>query len=187
MLLKPLSFVKETLKNTIQKNDHVIDATVGNGHDTLLLATLVGPYGKVYGFDIQNEAIETTKEKLLLTGQLAQTDLILDSHDNIELHVPEDEKISAVTFNLGYLPSGDKSIITKPDSTIAAIKQSLARLRKGGLITIMVYSGHEGGKIEKERVSEFVTHLNQEEYGVLEYKFVNQKNNPPYLYIIEKK
>lgn len=187
MLKSPLRFSQALMKTAIQPGDHVIDATVGNGNDTVTLAQAVGDTGKVYGFDIQNEALETTKQKLLLTGLLPQTELILDGHQNIKKYVPKERIISAVTFNLGYLPSGDKTIITQPETTIAAIEQSLMRLRKGGLISIMIYSGHDGGQIEKEAVDTFVQNLPQEEVQVLEYKFVNQQNNPPYLYIIEKR
>ena len=187
MLKKPLSFVQELLKDSVMENDIIIDATVGNGNDTLLLATLVGPTGKVYGFDVQEEAIQTTKTKLLLTGLLPQTELILDGHENLDQYVPENPNISAITFNLGYLPKSDKSIITTADTTLKAIEKSLIRLRKGGLITIMVYYGHEGGLEEKTGVANFVANLPQEEYQVLKYEFVNQKNNPPFLFVIEKK
>lgn len=187
MIKSPLRFSQAIMKEAIQPGDHVIDATAGNGNDTVTLAQAVGETGKVYGFDIQEEAITATNEKLLLTGLLPQTELILDGHQNIDQYVPEDPVISAVTFNLGYLPSGDKSIITQPETTVPAINQSLTRLRKGGLISIMIYSGHEGGQVEKEAVDDFVQNLPQDEVHVLEYKFVNQKNNPPYLYIIEKR
>lgn len=187
MLQTPIRFTHDILKKALVAGDYVIDATVGKGNDTVLLAQAVGKLGKVYGFDIQKEAINKTKEKLLLTGLLPQTELILDGHEKIEEYVPAEKLISAATFNLGYLPSGDKTIVTKPQTTISAIKQCISRLRKGGLITIMIYSGHEGGKIEKEAIDDFVINLPQEEVHVLEYKFVNQKNNPPYLYIIEKR
>lgn len=187
MLKQPLRFSHELLKEAIISGDHVIDATVGNGNDTLLLAQLVGPYGKVYGFDIQKEAIQSTKDKLILTGQKAQVELIEDGHENIDQYVPEDINISAATFNLGYLPRGDKSIITKPETTITAIEKTLNVLRKRGIVSIMVYSGHEGGLEEKEAIDAFATSLPQEEYNVLVYQFVNQVNHPPYLYIIEKK
>ena len=90
-------------------------------------------------------------------------------------------------FNLGYLPSGDKSIITQPATTLSAIQQSLARLRKGGILSLMIYYGHEGGIKEKDAVDDLVVNLEQEKFQVLQYQFVNQKNNPPYLYLIEKR
>ncbi len=187
MLNSPLRFSQEILKRSIVPGDTVIDATVGNGNDTVTLAAAVGSTGKVYGFDIQKEALEKTKEKLLLTGLLSQTELILDGHEHIGQYIPEGTKISATVFNLGYLPSGDKSIITKPDTTLDAVKQSLSLLRKGGIVSLMIYSGHEGGQEEKEAVDAFVVSLNQEDFQVLSYKFVNQKNHPPYLYLIEKR
>lgn len=187
MLQSPLRFSHDVLKKSVVSGDHVIDATVGNGNDTVMLATAVEQIGKVYGFDIQREAIDSTKDKLLLTGLLPQTELIHDGHENIKNYVPESQQISAAVFNLGYLPSGDKSIVTKAETTLSAINQCLERLRKGGLISIMIYYGHEGGLEEKEQIDNFVNELSQEDYQVLEYKFVNQKNYPPYLYIIEKR
>ena len=129
MLKKPLSFVQELLKTHVVQGDTVIDATVGNGNDTVLLASLVGSSGKVYGFDVQEAAIQTTKEKLILTGLFPQTELILDGHENLDLYVNKDSKISAITFNLGYLPKSDKSIITTPKTTLSAINIGLTRLR----------------------------------------------------------
>lgn len=187
MLQSPLRFSHEIIKQALVSGDTVIDATVGNGNDTVVLAKAVGSMGKVYGFDIQEEAIDKTKEKLLLTGLLPQTELILEGHENIENHVPEDANLGAVMFNLGYLPSGDKSIITQPATTLSAIQQSLVRLRKGGILSLMIYYGHEGGIKEKDAVDDLVVNLEQEKFQVLQYQFVNQKNNPPYLYLIEKR
>lgn len=187
MLDKPLQFSHKLLKDNIVRGDCVIDATVGKGNDTVLLAQLVGPYGKVYGFDIQEEALSMTKEKLLLTGLLPQTKLILDGHEKMDKYILEHNSIRAVTFNLGYLPGGDKKIITKPTTTISALNQCLPLLRKQGIISIMVYSGHDGGKEEMRNIDEFVRGLPQENYQVLSYRFINQVNNPPYLYIVEKK
>lgn len=144
MLQSPLRFSHEIIKQALVSGDTVIDATVGNGNDTVVLAKAVGSMGKVYGFDIQEEAIDKTKEKLLLTGLLPQTELILEGHENIENHVPEDANLGAVMFNLGYLPSGDKSIITQPATTLSAIQQSLVRLRKGGILSLMIYYGQIG-------------------------------------------
>lgn len=187
MLQSPLRFSHEIIKQALVSGDTVIDATVGNGNDTVVLAKAVGSMGKVYGFDIQEEAIDKTKEKLLLTGLLPQTELILEGHENIENHVPEDANLGAVMLNLGYLPSGDKSIITQPATTLSAIQQSLVRLRKGGILSLMIYYGHEGGIKEKDAVDDLVVNLEQEKFQVLQYQFVNQKNNPPYLYLIEKR
>ena len=187
MLQNALTFSHNLLKQHLVPGDQVIDGTVGNGNDTVLLANLVGKTGKVYGFDIQAITIQKAEEKLFLTGLLEQTVLFKDSHDKIEEYLPENASISAAVFNLGYLPSGDKSITTQAASTISAIKQSLDKLRTGGLLLIMVYWGHDGGKKEKDALDDFLPKLSQKEYHVLKYQFINQKNSPPFLYAVEKR
>ena len=187
MLKKPLRFSHEILKDTVISGDTVIDATAGNGNDTVLLAQLVGQLGKVYAFDIQEEAIKSTKDKLLLTGQSEQVELIQDGHENLDHYLKDEEKVSTVTFNLGYLPRGDKSITTQADTTLKALKNSLKILRKQGIVSVMVYYGHDEELEEKNIVDKFVTQIPQEEFDVLTYRFVNQANQPPYLYLIQKK
>lgn len=187
MLKNALSYSHSLLKQTIIPGDIVVDATVGNGNDTTFLATLVTKRGKVYGFDIQEEAIKKTKEKLLLTGLSEQVKLFHKGHEKAAELLNNDEQIAAAVFNLGYLPNSDKAIITKKETTLKAITGLLPRLRKGGLILIVVYYGHPGGKEEKEAILEFVERLPQEYYTALSYQFMNQKNQPPFLIAIEKK
>ena len=187
MLLSPLKFSHTLLSQLVSPGDHVVDATVGNGHDTIKLAQLVGKTGKVYGFDIQSQAIEETQKKVTLTGLTEQIELYCKGHETLDKTLPESVTLQAVVFNLGYLPKSDKSIITLPETTISAIEQGLNRLAIGGTILIMVYYGHEGGTDEKNAVKNYLQKLPQEQYAVLEYGFINQKNNPPFLLAIEKK
>ena len=142
---------------------------------------------KVYGFDIQSQAIEETQKKVTLTGLTEQIELYCKGHETLDKTLPESVTLQAVVFNLGYLPKSDKSIITLPETTISAIEQGLNRLAIGGIILIMVYYGHEGGTDEKNAVKNYLQKLPQEQYAVLEYGFINQKNNPPFLLAIEKK
>lgn len=186
MIKRPLNFSHEVLQENIEAGDYVIDATVGNGHDTSFLANLVGKSGKVYGFDIQEQAIKNTTEKLTKENHIKQVELINDGHENINKYISTENQIAAVTFNLGYLPSGDKDIITKGDTTISAIEQSIQLIKKRGVISIMIYYGHDGGLDEKKVVDEFVSNLPQDKFQVIMYKIVNQINNPPYLYLIQK-
>src|SRR5699024_12315940 len=95
-------------------------------------------------------------------------------------------KIKTSIFNLGYLPRGDKTIITTPASTIAEIKKLLQFIRLGGRIALVIYHGHTGGQEEKNEVLSFVTSLNQAHYEVVQYAFLNHKNSPPFVIIIEK-
>ena len=187
MLKIPLLFSHEIIKEAIKPGDYAIDATLGNGHDTMFLAKLVGRDGKVFGFDIQKDAIQSTKERLADHGLTEQVKLIHDGHENMLVHLPEEQEVSAVMFNLGYLPKGDKNIVTKAETTVKAINQALSIVKSGGVVSIMVYYGHPGTNGEKEAVDELVRGIPQDDYAVLSYKFVNQINNPPYLYLIKRK
>ena len=147
-LLRVLPFARYLLGETIVPGETVVDATAGNGNDTQFLAEHVGENGHVFAFDIQQEALDSTATRL---GELNErVSLILDSHDNVEKYV--DGQIGGAVFNLGYLPhSEDLSIVTKPDSTIKAIHTMLGMLKKGGIIAVSVYDGHEGGEKNEMR------------------------------------
>ncbi len=187
MIANALQYSHHLLKELVQPGDHVIDATVGNGYDTLFLAQLVGETGIVYGFDIQEKAMQATTEKLTKEHQLAQVRLYQQGHETIATLLPKQEAIKAAIFNLGYLPKSDKSIVTHAETTILAIQGILPHLEKSGQILLMIYYGHEGGLTEKNTVTAFAKDLSQEAYTVLCYQFVNQQNQPPILLVIEKK
>lgn len=181
-LQRVLPYTKFLLEQALKLGDHAVDATAGNGHDTHFLAGLVGDEGKVFAFDIQEEAIRNTRERV---EGFPQVELIHDSHGKISSYVKE--PISAAVFNLGYLPKGDHSIITKSRSTLAAIEQCLSLLKPKGVVLIVIYSGHTGGGEERDAVLDFVTQLPQASYDVLQYGFINQRHSPPFLVAIEKK
>ena len=173
------------LDKIVQKGDVVIDATMGNGYDTIYLGNLVGEHGKVYAFDVQEEAIKSTKKKVERDNMTDRVELILDGHQNLDKYVKEE--VSCVVFNLGYLPRAKHVVITKPDTTLEAIKKSLKLLKPNGIISIAAYIGHEGGLEEKNYICEYLNNLNQNEFNVLHMQFTNQINNPPQLILIEKK
>lgn len=180
---KVLTFSKKLLKEVIDKNSIVVDATCGNGNDTLFLARTAAK--KIYAFDIQKEAIDNT-HRLLEQHELAEKcTLILDSHSNFDNYI--EEKIRAVIFNLGYLPNADHSITTLASSTLLAVEKFLNNLEIGGRIVIVVYWGHANGKVEKDALMDKLTTLNQKEVEVLVYQFINQKNNPPFVIALEKR
>ena len=176
---KPLEMAHDFLAQVITKDDVVVDATMGNGHDTLFLAKLAK---QVYAFDIQEQALEKTSQRLQEAG-LTNVDLILQGHETVNQFVTE---VKAAIFNLGYLPSADKSIITQPQTTLEALEKLCQMLVKGGRIAIMIYYGHEGGDIERDAVLDFVSQLPQQEYTATIYRTLNQINNPPFLVMIEK-
>lgn len=184
MLKKALSFAQELVKERLREGDVAIDATCGTGYDTVFLAELVGKKGKVYAFDIQREAIKQTRSKLEEEGLLSRVELICDTHSKLDSYIME--QAGAVMFNLGYLPGGDHNLVTKPETTIEALKKSLKLLSPGGIITIICYRGHKGGKEEYSALVDFCRELDQKHFTVLEYKFINQVNYPPLLLALER-
>lgn len=176
--------VRDLINRHVKQGNVVLDCTVGNGNDTVILAELVGPEGIVYGFDIQDLAIERTKNNLIEKNLIDRVKLIKDSHKNIDNYI--EEKLDFIIYNLGYLPKGNKTIKTKKESTILSIKKALELLNKSGIILITVYLGHEGGIEEKEGIEQLLSSLNQKEFNVLKFDFINQINNPPVLYGVEK-
>ena len=176
---RPLEMAHDFLAQVITPEDIVVDATMGNGHDSLFLAKLAK---QVYAFDIQEQALEKTSQRIQEAG-LTNVDLILQGHETVDQFVTE---VKAAIFNLGYLPSADKSIITQPQTTLEALEKLCQMLVKGGRIAIMIYYGHEGGDIERDAVLDFVSQLPQQEYTATIYRTLNQINNPPFLVMIEK-
>ncbi|MDA1477700.1 tRNA (mnm(5)s(2)U34)-methyltransferase [Bacillus changyiensis] len=187
-LKKILPYAKDLLKLAAGEGDIVIDATMGNGHDTYFLAELVGESGHVYAFDIQQSALSHTAERLG-NEYLKRVTLFQKSHDQLISTLPThiSGKVAAAVFNLGYLPGGDKSLTTKSASTISSIKQLLNILRPEGLIVLVVYHGHPEGKREKDDLLEFCCSLDQDTARVLLFQYVNQRNDPPFIIAIEKK
>lgn len=183
-----LPYSKALLESVILQGDTVIDATVGNGHDTVFLAEQVGETGKVYGFDIQATAINNTFERLRLARLTDRVTLYTKSHDTIDTTIPNYARgnVKAAIFNLGYLPGGDKTIVTTASTTITAIEQLLELLVKNGLIILIVYHGHPEGKRERDALLQYVQNLDQNKAHVLQYRFLNQINHPPFLLAIEK-
>lgn len=187
MLKRIIPYAHHLLNTSVKAGDVVVDATCGNGNDTLFLCNLVGESGHVYAVDIQKQAIESTKH-LLKENNFSNVTFVHDSHAKLDLYLPEDSKgkLGGAVFNLGYLPRSDKQIITRSDSTIAAIDTLLQFLRKKALVVIVVYHGHEGGSAERDAVLQYVSELDQKKYAVLKYQFLNQQNNPPFVVAIEK-
>lgn len=173
------------LEKIIEKGHVVIDATMGNGYDTVYLGNLVGETGKVYAFDVQEEALTSTRKKVVRDNMEDRIELIHDGHENLDKYVKEE--VSCVVFNLGYLPRAKHMVITKPDTTLEAIKKSLELLKPNGIISIAAYIGHEGGLDEKNYICEYLDNLDQRQYNVLHMEFTNQINNPPQLILVEKK
>lgn len=182
-MIQPNDVSTYFINNYVNTNDAVIDATLGNGYDTLKLCKKVGIGGKVYAFDIQKTAIENAKERLENNGY-ENVVYIQDSHENMKNYVSE--SVKAVIFNLGYLPGGDKSIHTNPQSTIKAINEALSLISDDGFISVMVYHGKDTGTIERDEVLKYLKTLDHKKYTVLITDFFNRPNNPPINVVIMK-
>lgn len=186
-LMRVLPFAKHLLNEHVTDGAVAIDMTAGNGHDTLFLAERVGS-GHVYAFDVQQEAVTATTARIEAAGLLDRVSIIHDSHHTVKAIVAEESRpITAAVFNLGYLPGSDKSITTTGNTTIDALEQLLDVMAVGGVIVVVIYHGHDSGKVERDEVLAYVESLDQKQAGVLRYGFVNQVNHPPFIVAIEKR
>lgn len=184
-LQSALNFSHTLLKEIVKPGDIVVDATAGKGNDTLYLAQLVGKRGHVFSFDIQAQATQLT-QKLVEQHQVEQqTTVINDGHENLANYIKS--PITAAIFNLGYLPAGDHTLVTKPETTLAAIQVMMKLLKPNGVIILVIYYGHPGGKQEKTQILQFAQSLDQQQYNVLQYQFINQIHEPPILLALQKR
>ncbi|MFW5442811.1 MAG: class I SAM-dependent methyltransferase [Methylococcaceae bacterium] len=168
--------------------DTAIDATTGNGYDTLFLAKQVGTQGKVFGFDLQQQAINSTLSRLENENTLHNVKLINACHSQMKKHIALEYhgKIKTIMFNLGYLPGSDKSIISQAHSTLLAIQQSLILLAPAGIISITAYPGHPGGEVETEKITKWYQQLNPKQYSQ-QLIYSSEKATAPRLFIIQKR
>ncbi|HEY6006935.1 MAG TPA: class I SAM-dependent methyltransferase [Geobacteraceae bacterium] len=171
------------LRERVKEGDRVVDATCGNGNDTLLLARLVGPAGRVWAFDLQEKAIEATRELLALHGVLDRVELVRAGHERLAELVGE--PLRAAVFNLGYLPGGDKGLITRPETTLPALGAVLDLLLPGGLLVVAVYTGHPGARVEDEAVCAWAAALDPRLFNVWTSRQPNRPETSPYLVLVE--
>ncbi|ASA19640.1 class I SAM-dependent methyltransferase [Paenibacillus donghaensis] len=193
--LSVLSFAHKLITERLSPGERAIDATLGTGADTLFLARAVGERGHVYGFDIQPAALALAGERLRLAGEespqaLSGVKLLQQSHALMLEAVPPEWRgtVGAVMFNFGYLPSGeaDRSIITQPASSLAALAAALELLRPGGIITAVLYPGHPGGELEAAAVEGWAAALPQQAAQSVIYRQL-QRADAPYCLAVEKK
>lgn len=170
-------FCHHILEEYIEEGDVCVDATAGNGGDTEFLCRKVGKRGRVYAFDIQEEAIRHTKERLQKAELARRAELILDGHEKLQNYVNEEVKV--ITFNFGYLPGGDHKIATKASTSIEAIGAGLKLLKKGGVISLCIYSGGDTGYTEKEAILAYLKELNAKKWLVMTNEYYNRRKDPP--------
>ena len=162
-----------------------VDATMGNGKDTLWLCSQVGPEGRVYAFDIQPEAVERTRALLAAEGVVDRTALFCEGHQHMARLVTE--PVDAVVFNLGWLPGAPHGVTTRVETTLEAAGAALSILKPGGLMTICVYPGHAEGKRELEALMPWAAGLDPRRYDAMARHYLNQPNDPPQLIAVKRK
>lgn len=178
-----LNVSHEVIRTFVRKGDICIDATAGRGFDTIFLAELVGECGKVYAFDIQQEAIDSTN-LLVQSKGIGNVTTILDSHTNMDSYI--DGGVSCITFNFGWLPKGNHKICTRPDTSIIAIDKGLELLKDNGIMSLCIYYGKDTGFAERDAILEHLTTIDGNRYTAIVTNFSNRPNCPPIFALIVK-
>jgi len=179
----PIDLAHDLWGKILEPFDAAIDATCGNGKDSLVLSQILKPLkGMLFCIDIQEKAIENTKV-LLQNETIAQ--FYLQSHETLP-EVPSSHNLKLIVFNLGYLPSGDKTLTTKVDSTLQSVLNALNVLSFGGMVSITCYPGHLEGKKEQEALLEMLSKLDPMIWSFTTFFWPN-RNASPSLFLVQKK
>jgi len=150
------SACQERLRAHLRAGDRALDATAGNGHDTLCLAQAVGSSGEVWAIDRQSVALEATRSRLAAAGNPAPVHLLHGDHADFGHLLPDhlNGTLAVAVFNLGYLPGGDRSLSTTAGTTLPALETAWQWLRPShALLAIVCYPGHDQGAPEAEAVT----------------------------------
>jgi 16S rRNA C1402 N4-methylase RsmH len=180
---RPTELLHLLLRGEISAGDFAIDATAGNGHDTLFLAKAVGETGKVLAIDIQEQAIASTAARLENEGLLGRVKMHHGCHTELAKAAGE-QSPRAVVFNLGYLPGGDHSLITRTEKTLRALAAASEILIPGGVLAVVCYPGHEGGDAESAEVAHFISSLAA--HRTARYGMLSTEKPAPFLLLSRK-
>lgn len=161
-----------------------VDATAGNGHDTLFLAGNISPGGRVYALDVQPGALEKTASRIRAAGLSERVTLIPGGHQELDRLV--EGPADAVMFNLGYLPGGDRSLATRPGTTREGIAAALKILRPGGRLSVVAYTGHPGSRDEAGAVAGLLGGLDLKQFTVQRMVFLNSRGDSPEMYFVTR-
>jgi len=184
---KPLPLTQhahQIIRAHLTPEDYAIDATCGNGHDSVFLARHAA---HVFAFDIQKQAIENTRKRIHDEGLTDKVSLYCTGHQHLAETVPSQfhQRIKAITFNLGYLPGSDKCIITQAESTLKALHASLQLLAPTGLITLLIYPGHSGGDTEYRSIQHWLSQSSDSlQIDIIESARI--RPGSPLLYVLQK-
>lgn len=183
--INTLTLVHKCLRDEVKPGMFCIDATAGRGHDTALLCELTAEAGKVIAFDVQENAVRSTRERLEARRFSSIGEVHLDSHANMENYA-EAGSVDCIVFNFGFLPGGDKSIFTRADSSVAAIGAGLRLLKDGGLMCLSLYYGGPNGYEERDAILAALRQTDPRLCTVICCEFMNRKGDPPFPIFIRK-
>lgn len=182
---RPTALAQNLLRAAIPQGSRVIDATAGNGYDTLFLAGCVGEDGSVLAFDIQQNALISARERLEDAGMAGRVTFIHDSHVRLANHAAP-ESVAAVMFNLGYLPGEDHRLTTEAGETTAALDAAAGVMIPGGVLSVVCYPGHAAGAVEAEAVGDWMIARTSLKWRVARYGAVGTRRPAPYLFLALK-
>lgn len=179
---RPTSLAWTLLRGVIEEGDLVIDATAGNGHDTVFLAGCVGESGRVLAFDIQQAAIHAASERVAAAGYRSRVGFHLESHVNMARHALP-SSVAAVMFNLGYLPGDDHQLTTESAETLVALDAASLVLKPGGVISVVCYPGHEAGAGESSAVESWMASRAETGWRIAKYSMPCTLRPAPFLLV----
>ncbi|KPK32710.1 MAG: hypothetical protein AMS24_03400 [Chlamydiae bacterium SM23_39] len=171
-------------KDLLKPNDNVIDATCGNGYDSLFLSSIIKK-GFLFCIDIQKKAIENTYSLLKEKKCFLKNIFLLNCSHTFFSPLIKNHPIKLITYNLGYLPGFNKKVTTKANTTLLSLKNALPLITPNGAISIMCYTGHAEGKIEKKQIFSFLSTLSPISYTTLSHDYINKKNSPCFIWIVK--
>lgn len=177
-------WAQEMIEAALQEGAVAVDATMGNGHDTLWLCRQVGESGRVYAFDVQQQAVDHTAAALEAAGVRSRAELFCVGHQHMASYVSQPADV--IMFNLGWLPGAEHGVTTLRETTLQAADAALSLLKKDGLLTICIYPGHEEGMRELEALLSWAAQLDPKKYDALLKTYVNQPNHPPRLLAVRR-
>lgn len=176
--LNSLGLTHRFMAEHIRPGDFCIDATAGKGRDTLFLCRLVGESGRVLALDIQPEAVTQTKALLKENGVADRAQVVVDCHSRMAAYAAP-ESADGIMFNFGWLPGGDHTAFSHPETSIAAIRAGLEILKPGGVMTLCIYYGRENGTAERDALLAFLPTLDNRRYTVIRADFTNRTGAVP--------
>ncbi|MEI6674316.1 MAG: class I SAM-dependent methyltransferase [Verrucomicrobiota bacterium] len=177
---RPTALAHGILRGCVRHGDLVIDATAGNGHDTVFLAECVGTEGQVLAFDVQPAALAATRARLTTAGLHARVDFFLESHAFMGGRAALGS-VAVVMFNLGYLPGDTHELITEPGGTLEGLICAMGLLKPGGMLSAVCYPGHLGGAEEAAAVEHWFAALAAHDWRVARYAAIATRRPAPFL------